>query len=122
MMYKTVIAAIFSVAMASSAFAQTTAPADPGAEQPTGTSEGAMPENKPADDPNKAPSQDNMGTSSGTMNAPSNDAMSPDSPKANSSDAEKGGLNCKDQKSAGAAMQNDSTKPSTKPQDCPSGN
>lgn len=121
MIYKSVAAVIFSIAMATSAFAQTAAPSDPAATKPTGTSEGAMPENKPADDPSKAPSQDNMGTTGGAM-TPQNDAMSPDTPKANSSDAEKGGLNCKDQKSAGATMSNDSTKPSTKPQDCPTSN
>ncbi|MEP7456583.1 hypothetical protein [Phyllobacterium sp. SB3] len=122
MIYKSVAAVIFSVAMATSAFAQTSTQVDPGTTKPTGTSEGAMPDTKPADDTNKAPSQDNMGTTGGATGTENNDAMSADAPKANSSDAEKGGLNCKDQKSAGAAMSNDSTKPATKPQDCPTGN
>lgn len=122
MIFRSIAAVLFSVAMATSAFAQTATPVDPGATKPTGTSEGAMPDAKPADDTNKAPSQDNMGTTGGAMGTENKNAMSPDAPKANSSDAEKGGLNCKDQKSAGAAMPNDSTKPATKPQDCPTSN
>ncbi|MCO4316568.1 hypothetical protein M8997_005180 [Phyllobacterium sp. 21LDTY02-6] len=110
MIYKTLAAAFFSVAMATSAFAQTAAPADPATSKPTGTSEGAMPENKPADEADKTPGADQSGATTGsTATGTTSD-----------SEGNKGGLNCPDIKSGQTtAMSNDSTKPPTRPQDCP---
>lgn len=118
MIYKPLTAAVFSLALAASAFAQTgTGTAvDPGATKPTGTSQGAMPDSKPADDTNTTMPD---ATTGGAIGTDKSGAMGTDAPKANSSDADKGGLNCPDTKTGTTAMSNDSTKPPTKPEDCP---